>query len=219
VIGRRPGSLPPRDHGGDPPWAGRAGSVATAPPPWVLPPGWRDSEYLALDFETTGLDPALERIVEIGALRFCIAGTELREEATLASLANPGKSMPAVAAAVHGLGDDDVEGAPSFPELAPALLALARDAIIVAHNAPFDLSFLRSELALCGLEAGWFRAIDTRAAAKSAFPALRSYRLGDLATELGIDRGSAHRALDDARTCAHLLLACALRLEAAAAGA
>jgi DNA polymerase III epsilon subunit family exonuclease len=176
----------------------------------MLPPDWRQAAYLALDFETTGLDPSRERVVEIGAIRF-VPGAEGRnaEGGALASLVNPGIRMPREVIAIHGITDADVADSPSFAEVAPALSALAAGAYIVAHNAPFDLSFLRAELARAGLAAPVNPVLDTRLLARAAFPGLSSYRLVDLAARFGIDTGRSHRALDDARTCMELLLICA----------
>jgi len=246
------------------PDGGRAAQGDGAAPPAarrVLPEDWRTRTYLALDFETTGLDPARERVVEIGALRFrfvepcsqadlgplfaaafaedaacgCEAEREaadgggafrgagpggpgaerltLGEEGSLSLLVNPGKPIPPVTTAIHGISDKDVEGEPAFAALAPALAELARGAVIIAHNAPFDLSFLRAELSRAGLPPAANEVLDTRIVAKAAFPGLPSYRLVDLAARLGIGHERAHRALDDARACAGLFLASALRLD------
>ena len=191
----------------------------------MLPPDWEKAIYLALDFETTGLDPARERVVEIGAIRFVpvmagvsgvsgVSGAEGRratELGAMASLVKPGIRMPREVIAIHGITDEDVEDAPPFKEVAPALSALASGAYIVAHNAPFDLAFLRAELARAGLPPPLNPVIDTRLLAKAAFPGLSSYRLVHLASRFGIEPGRAHRALDDARTCMDLLVLCASR--------
>ena len=185
----------------------------------MLPPDWEKAIYLALDFETTGLDPARERVVEIGAIRFVpvtagLSGAEGRratELGAMASLVKPGIRMPREVIAIHGITGEDVEDAPPFKEVAPALSALASGAYIVAHNAPFDLAFLRAELARAGLPPPLNPVIDTRLLAKAAFPGLSSYRLVHLASRFGIEPGRAHRALDDARTCMDLLVLCASR--------
>ena len=248
--------------------AAQGGGAAPLAARRVLPEDWRTRTYLALDFETTGLDPARERVVEIGALRFrfvepcsqadlgplfaaafaedaacgCEAdrgaadgggafrgaagasgpgatgdpGAErlmLGEEGILSLLVNPGKPIPPATTAIHGIRDKDVEGEPAFAAFAPALAELARGAVIIAHNAPFDLSFLRAELSRAGLPPAANEVLDTRIVAKAAFPGLPSYRLVDLAARLGIGHERAHRALDDARACAGLFLASALRLD------
>lgn len=202
-----------------------------------LPPDWRNRIYLALDFETTGLDPRRERVVEIGALRFRIAAQDrdagplfeavaestpdeekLREEGCLSVLVNPGIPIPSITTAIHGIGDDDVKDAKTFAEIAPALATLAKDAIIVAHNAPFDLSFLGAELSRAELPASENESIDSRIIARAAYPGLPSYRLVDLTRTFGIDAGRSHRALDDARSCAVLFLHAAFRFDALAMG-
>jgi DNA polymerase-3 subunit epsilon len=169
--------------------------------------------FLALDFETTGLDSGAERVVEIGAIRFGLDGDGPTEEASLACLVDPGRPIPPRAISIHGITDADVAGAPGFGEVAPSLLALAAGAVIVAHNVGFDLSFLDAELSRLGLTRPPSETADTLALCRRAFPGRPSYRLGSIASSLGIDAGSAHRALDDARTCMRLYAACAERLK------
>jgi DNA polymerase III epsilon subunit family exonuclease len=168
--------------------------------------------FLALDFETTGLDSAIGRVVEIGAIRFRSEGGICAEEASLACLVNPGMPIPARAISIHGISDADVAQAPSFAEVAPALLALAEGAVIVAHNAGFDLSFLDMELSRAGISRAEAKVQDTVGLSRRAFPGRASYRLGAIAAALGIEAGAAHRAIDDARTCMLLYMACVRRL-------
>ncbi|MDA8427501.1 MAG: 3'-5' exonuclease [Treponema sp.] len=182
-------------------------------PAGTLPEDWRRRSYLALDFETTGLDAKSERVVEIGAIRFRPVGEGIESAAALASLVDPGKSMPEAVRAIHGISDEDLYGAPRFPDLAAALLSMTRGAIIIAHNARFDLSFLAEELARMGLAPGAPEALDTRLLAKAAFPGMPSYSLGNLAAAFRLEAGAAHRALDDAATCMRLFVLCARRLE------
>jgi len=168
--------------------------------------------YLALDFETTGLDSGAGRVVEIGAIRFNLEPEGPREEASMACLVDPGMPIPPRVTSIHGISDEDVVGAPSFGEVASSLLALAEGAVIVAHNVGFDLSFLDSELLRLGRGRPSSESADTLTLSRRAFPGRASYRLGAIAAALGIDAGAAHRALDDARTCMHLYAACAKQL-------
>jgi DNA polymerase III epsilon subunit family exonuclease len=168
--------------------------------------------FLALDFETTGLDSRAERVVEIGAIRFGLGPDGPVEEASLACIVDPGIPIPPRVTSIHGISDEDVAGAPGFGEIAPAFLALAEGAVIVAHNVGFDLSFLDSELARIGLARALSETADTLVLCRRAFPGRPSYRLGAIAASLGIDAGAAHRALDDARTCMFLYAACERRL-------
>jgi DNA polymerase III epsilon subunit-like protein len=172
--------------------------------------------------------------VEIGALRFSLAlagpspsgqasgpAAESRWEAVeheaLSVLVDPGIRIPPIVTGIHGIRDEDVAGKPAFSGYAARLLALAEGAIIIAHNAPFDLGFLREELLRAGLPACAAAAVDTRMLAKAAFPGLPSYSLGNLARGLGIETGNSHRALDDARACMRLFLASASRIAPARA--
>ena len=168
--------------------------------------------FLALDFETTGLDSRIGRVVEIGAIRFSIGGDHCIEEASLSCLINPGMPIPHHARSIHGISDNDVIGAPTFGEVANSLISLSDGAVVVAHNVRFDLSFLDAELSRLGKARPEVKTEDTVALSKRAFPGRASYRLGAIASALGIDTGSAHRALDDARTCMLLYLACVLQL-------
>lgn len=186
-----------------------AGSVEGCP----LPYDWETRAYLALDFETTGLDARTGRIVEAGALQFRLDGEgAIVIEREWSSLVNPGMPIPDEATAVHGITDLDVSAAPFFREIAPGLLALATGRVIVAHNAAFDLGFLRAELDRCGAASPDCDVADSLGLARAAFPSFMRFNLGMLAYRLGIDTGSSHRALDDARTCMRIFVASARAL-------
>jgi len=97
------------------------------------------TEYVVVDVETTGLDSTTDRVVEVAAVRF----KDGRPVHTFSSTVNPGRPIPAVAAGIHLLGDDEVRGAPRWPQVEAALASFVRpDDLIVAHNAPFDRGFL-----------------------------------------------------------------------------
>jgi DNA polymerase-3 subunit epsilon len=167
---------------------------------------------VALDLETTGLIPGLDRIVEIGAVAFsCVGGVEAEYEA----LVDPGIPIPAVASRVSGISDDMVRGRPAVTEELPRFLAFLGDAVAVAHNAAFDGGFLAADIAHLGLAAPPTPLVDTRALARAVLPGRQSYSLDALCRDLGITGWSAHRALPDAHRCRMLFLACLERLEAA----
>jgi DNA polymerase III epsilon subunit-like protein len=96
--------------------------------------------FVVVDCETTGLDPEKDRLVEIAAVRF--EGGEPTE--TYATLVDPGLPIPPIASGIHFIADDDVAGAPGPQEALAGIARFVGDAIIVAHNAPFDRSFLPS---------------------------------------------------------------------------
>ncbi len=164
--------------------------------------------FAALDFETTGLSPERDRIVEIGAVR--MRGGLLID--TFSVLVNPGMPIPEGASEVHGIRDADVADQPREPDLIPKLMDYLGDAVIIAHNAEFDLGFLRASIRRCSLTDPGCITLDTIQIARRAFPRRWSYSLQNLAFELGLEVGSAHRALDDAQLCMSLFVASLLEL-------
>jgi DNA polymerase-3 subunit epsilon len=160
--------------------------------------------YTALDFETTGLDSRKDRIVEIGAARFDAQG----EKGSLSVLVNPGMPISPGASRVNGITDEMVASCRPVDELIPELCAFMDSAVLVAHNAPFDISFLKEAMKRAGEKRRKFAVIDTRTLARHAFPGKSSYSLQSLLRELAIRPGNAHRALDDARACMELFLKC-----------
>ncbi len=161
--------------------------------------------YVALDIETTGLDPTDDRITEIGAMRFDETGREL---GVFDQLINPGRAIPAFTEKLTGITNEDVREAPAFGEIANDLAAFVGDSAVVGQNVRFDLAFL----AEAGLQ---FEgpALDTLRFARVLFPEGPG-ALSDLAAELGVEMPVAHRALADARTAALVFLE--LRQRAAA---
>ena len=159
--------------------------------------------FAAFDFETTGLHSASDRIVEFGAIRFC--GSEITAEFDM--LVNPGIPIGAEAGAVSGISDADVIGAPSVDSVLPSFIEFLGDRVLMAHNAPFDLGFLRAAVHSTGLPEIRNLVIDTQLLAMKAFPKRKSYALQNLASELDLRRNRAHRAKDDAEMCMKLFLA------------
>lgn len=160
--------------------------------------------FTAFDFETTGLYPATDRIVEFGAVRF-------RDGAVLESfeaLVDPGIPIPEHAATVSGISDAMVQGKPPVNQVIPLFMDFVGDTVLVAHNAQFDLGFLRSALDAAGLPSLTNIIIDTQVLAQRAFPRQKSYALQALVTELALPRGTAHRGLDDSIMCMKLFQAC-----------
>lgn len=168
---------------------------------------WRKEEVVAFDLETTGLDPVRHSVVEIACVKF--QGGEPR--AFFSLLVKPPHPIPAEVTKIHGIGDQDVEDAPPLPSVLPMLESFVGTHLLVAHNAPFDLSFLRMEYARCGRPYPGFRAIDTRLLARSVLPQLGRYSLASLTRVLDIPLHRHHRALSDAWACGDLFYALAER--------
>ncbi|MFP4374750.1 MAG: PolC-type DNA polymerase III [Spirochaetaceae bacterium] len=164
-----------------------------------------DITFVAFDFETTGLHPATDRIIELGAVKF-------QDRAVLGTfdmLVNPGIPMTDAAANVSGITAEMLASKPAIEQALPDFMEFISGAVLVAHNAPFDMSFLRAALEIAGMGDVPNVVIDTQVLAQKAYPRLRSYSLQNLVSELDLTRGNAHRALDDAVMCKDLFLTCA----------
>jgi DNA polymerase III epsilon subunit family exonuclease len=160
-----------------------------------------DVTFTILDVETTGLNPHFgDRVCEIALLR-CEAGQELGR---FHSLVNPGRPISPGAFAVNRIRDEDLIDAPVFADIAAIILEMLGDSAIVAHNAPFDLGFLASELTISSLPLLDNLVVDTLALARRCY-SLPSNSLPNLAYYLGIDTLREHRALADAITTKQLL--------------
>jgi len=156
--------------------------------------------FIAFDTETTGLDPASGRIVEIGAVKFDHHGPIARYNV----LINPEMLMPEDAGKVNGITDAMLKGQPVIADIFPDFLSFIDMGVLVAHNAPFDINYVNTELKRIHKPALANKVIDTRIFAKEIFPGLSSYALQDMAVQFGITALEAHRAEDDARVCMEL---------------
>lgn len=168
--------------------------------------------YVVFDLETTGLDTRNDAIVSMGAVR--ALGSRVLESESFATLVDPGRPIPALSTSIHGIDDEAVKGAPDQAKAAQRFAAFAHDSVLVAHNAAFDLAFLKRAGAACGL-AFDHPPFDTLLIARWLFPDLADHSLDGLAALLGVEIGKRHSALDDsratARVFARLLAVCAAR--------
>ena len=152
--------------------------------------------FTFVDVETTGLDPATgDRVCEIALLR--VQGD--REIARFESLVHPQRPMHPGALAVHGITDAMLVGAPIFAVLLPQIHALLQDAVLVAHNARFDMGFLRHEWQLAGHTFPFLAVADTLALAQARYRFPHN-SLGAIASELGVTPTALHRAMADVCT-------------------
>lgn len=174
----------------------------------TAPPGadllLEDATYVVVDLETTGLRPGSSGICEIGAVR--LRGFEV--EAEFQTLVNPGLRIAAGAAAVTGLRDSELRGAPRPADAVQRFLGFAGDAVLVAHNARFDLAFLDRETERLTGSRIAAPVVDTVLLARTLLAGrVAGFSLGQLAWFLGTTERPCHRALPDARATAELLLA------------
>lgn len=181
---------------------------------------WTECRLVAIDTETTGLDPynltEPDRIMEVAAVEL-VLDAQLRVTGTRPThwLINPERPIPRKATQVTGITDEDVSDKPPFAARAHELRRLLADAIVVAHNLPFDLGFLRTELERAGSAWPATRAeIDTLTLSQRRMSDLKIHKLGEVARALGVPLDNAHRATDDAEACGRVLVEMARRFEA-----
>jgi DNA polymerase-3 subunit epsilon/CBS domain-containing protein len=162
-------------------------------------------DALVIDTETTGLDAAKARVVEIGALPLKTGVVD--EARSFRVLINPGEAIPKVAMQVHGIGDTAVVDAPSFAQVWKEFSLRLEGTVVVGHTIGFDLAVLRRECARAGMRWQPPRALCTRLLAQAVAPTLGSYSLENLADWLEVELTGRHSALGDAGTTARIFLA------------
>ncbi|MFI5716607.1 DEDD exonuclease domain-containing protein [Nocardia sp. NPDC051750] len=162
-----------------------------------------DTTFVVVDLETTGTSPAEDAITEIGAVK--VRGGEVLGE--FATLVDPGRSIPPAVVQITGITTAMVRAAPTIEAVLPGFLEFAAGAVLVAHNARFDIGFLKAAAARC--DTAWPRPqvvctvrLARRVLGKDEAP---SARLGVLARLLGASTTPTHRALDDARATVDVL--------------
>jgi len=163
-----------------------------AGPPWDDP---IDAAAIAfVDLEMTGLDAALDRVIEV-CIERVVGG---RVVASLSTLVSPGDGRFGNEH-IHGISAASLESAPSFATQLGAIAALLEGAVPVAHGASYDIAFLEAEFARAGAPVKLAHYLDTLTLSRRAF-GFKSHALAALAVSLGIDVARSHRAQDDVRT-------------------
>jgi ATP-dependent DNA helicase DinG len=152
--------------------------------------------YVAMDLETTGLDPARDRIIEIGLVRV----EKGRVSQTYQSLVRPHRRLPVKIKRITGLNDEILYGAPELPEVLPEILKFIGEDNILGHNAVFDCRFIESAAASLITNTIY----DTLELSRIVLPGAPGYGLAELCQLLGVEVAVSHRAMEDAMA-AHLL--------------
>ena len=155
-----------------------------------------NARFAFLDLETTGLSPWFgDRVCEVGIV--LTEGKRIKEQ--YQQLVNPERPLSPGAASTNGLTDEELKSAPLFADVAPKVLGWLSDAVVVCHNAQFDVQFLDSEYKRLGHELQIPNLIDTLNLARQ-FYELPSYSLLSIAEAFHVPMTTVHRALDDAHT-------------------
>jgi DNA polymerase-3 subunit epsilon len=159
--------------------------------------------YTVFDTETTGLDPTRDEIIQIGAVR--IVNLRLLRGESFDQLIDPQRRLNAASARVHGISQDMLRGQPTIDEVLPAFHAFCADAVLVGHNAAFDMRFLQCKEAAIGVR---FEQplLDTLLLSEVLHPALDSHALEAIAERLGVRIEARHNALADAIVTAEVFL-------------
>lgn len=174
---------------------------------------------VAFDLETTGLSPANDEIIEIGAVKFCfqkVAGKmEIVEKGTYQSLVKPDRHIPEEASRVNHITDDMVENAPIAKDVLPAFLRFCgQSSMLVAHNGhSFDAPFLREACRRAGIATPRLPVLDSLKIARNLMRENGSFKLSDLALRLAasgeiklkLEQGDLHRALYDCQVLAQVM--------------
>ena len=159
-----------------------------------------DDPIIVLDFETTGLNTAKDRIIEIGAVK--LQNGQVVD--SFGELVNPGMLLPPRITEITHISDQMLRDKPPAAELLPKLLKFMDGCPIAAHNAKFDCSILASELKRLDMTYDAPQ-VDTLTLARKLYPELKSHRLGSVCKRLGVSLKDAHRAVNDAAATAQCL--------------
>nr|WP_304579425.1 PolC-type DNA polymerase III [uncultured Acetatifactor sp.] len=163
--------------------------------------GTLEDDFVVFDIETTGFSPVNNRIIEIGAVKVC--GGQVTER--FSTFVNPQVPIPFEIEKLTGIRDDMVTDAPLIEEVLPRFLEFCRGAILVAHNAGFDMSFMLENARRQGLPME-HPYIDTVGIARVLLPNQAKHTLDAVAKTLNISLENHHRAVDDAECTAWIFV-------------
>lgn len=169
---------------------------------------WNDFEFVAFDTETSGAYPLGSDVVEFGAVRW----KNGKVVDTYQTLLKPREKMSDFIIGIHGITNEMVADAPIMAEKIHEIADFMKGAIHVAHHAPFDMGFMAIEFEKAGIPFFTEPAICTSLLARKVIPESVNHKLQTLIPFLGIEKGTAHRAADDARACLEVGLHCMGRI-------
>ena len=160
-----------------------------------------DDKYVVFDIETTGFSPEKNKIIEIGAVK--VIGGEIVDR--YSTFINPEVPIPFRIEELTSIRDDMVITSPTVDVILPQFMEFCTDCIMVAHNADFDMSFIKRNCALLGMECNP-TIVDTVALARVLLPQLNRFKLDTVAKALNISLDHHHRAVDDAACTAEIFV-------------
>ena len=160
-----------------------------------------DDTYVVFDIETTGFSAVSDKIIEIGAVK--VEGGTIVDR--FSTFVNPGCPIPFRITELTGITDEMVMEYPRIEEILPQFLEFVGDAVLVAHNAGFDVGFIEQNCRYQDIEPH-FVSVDTVALARVLMPSLSKYKLDVVAKALAISLENHHRAVDDAGATAEIFV-------------
>lgn len=160
-----------------------------------------DGTYVVFDLETTGFSSIRDRIIEIGAVK--VVNGEITD--SFSTFVNPGRPIPFEITQLTSITDEMVIDYPDIETILPQFLEFVGDAVLVAHNAGFDVGFIEQNCRNQGI-ASQFTYVDTVALARVLLPTLSKYKLNIVAKALNISLENHHRAVDDAGATAEIFV-------------
>ena len=160
-----------------------------------------DDDFVVFDIETTGFSPEKNKIIEIGAVR--VEGGKIKN--TFSVFVNPHEPIPSRIITLTGITDDDVKDAGDIEDILPAFLEFSKGAALIAHNARFDMSFMRYNAKKQGLRLNETYG-DTMLISRFLFPKQAKHTLDACCKTLNVSLENHHRAVDDATATAHIFV-------------
>jgi len=164
--------------------------------------------YVIFDLETTGFSSKNHKIIEIGAVK--IRNGEVIEK--FSEFVNPKLRIPYKITELTTITDEMVRDSRTIETILPIFMEFCKDSVLVAHNAPFDIGFIKKNCLDLGLDFD-FPIMDTIPLARFAYPELKRVKLNIVAKHLGVELNSHHRAIDDAKCACDILLKCFEKIE------
>lgn len=163
---------------------------------------------VVVDLETSGAYPIGDDICELAAIRY--ENGKIVDD--YQSLVKPRRPMSDKIIKIHGISNEMVENSPTIDEVIGNMHEKIKDAIFVAHHAPFDLGFTAYDFEKAGLELPSMPALCSSLLSRALFPESKNHRLQTLVHFFGLEKGTAHRALDDAKACLEVTKHCIEKL-------
>ena len=160
-----------------------------------------DDTYVVFDIETTGFSAIADKIIEIGAVK--VQNGQITDK--FSTFVNPKRPIPFKITQLTSITDEMVMGYPGIEEILPQFLEFVGDAVLVAHNAGFDVGFIEQNCRYQEIEAK-FTSVDTVALARVLLPTLSKYKLDVVAKALNVSLENHHRAVDDAGCTAEIFV-------------